>query len=190
MTKHSERLRWWSDGRRRTSSTSTTSSQLTSSMKRLTDNDIVMRARSSWEVSIQILKHYHRGNDKIINHQQMLLSAFNETKAKVYLNFLYIWGQDSKSHWILQSDNTWSGWVSISSIFIFDMEKKLNMVEPSTLERFSTVVRVSGEQKNGNIKSGGTNGKNGQRQVHVQTSSGELVAGEYCFNTCRSRPEF
>ena len=42
------------------------------------------------------------------------------------------------------------------------------MVELSTLERFSTVE--NGKQ-NGKIKSGGTNGKDGQRQIHVQTSS-------------------
>ena len=40
----------------------------------------------------------------------------------------------------------------------------------------------SGNQKNGKIKSGGTNGKNGQRQIHVQTSSGKPVAGEYGFD--------
>ena len=48
----------------------------------------------------------------------------------------------------------------------------------------------SGERKNGKIKSGGTNGKKGQRQIHVETSSGKPVAGEHCFDCCQSRTEF
>ena len=50
--------------------------------------------------------------------------------------------------------------------------------------------RESGNQKNGKINSGGTNGKNGQRQNHVQTSSEKPVGGEYCFDCCQGRPEF
>ena len=38
--------------------------------------------------------------------------------------------------------------------------------------------------KSGKIKSGGTNGKSGQRQIHVQIGSGKLVAGEYCVDCC------
>ena len=44
--------------------------------------------------------------------------------------------------------------------------------------------------KSGKIKSGGTNGKSGQRQIHVQIGSGKLVAGEYCVDCCQSRLEF
>ena len=36
---------------------------------------------------IPILKQDQWVNKKIVDHQQMLLSAFNETRAKVYLNF-------------------------------------------------------------------------------------------------------
>ena len=43
---------------------------------------------------------------------------------------------------------------------------------------------------NGKIKSGGTSGKNGQRQIHGQTGSGKLVAGEYCLDCCQNRHEF
>ena len=48
----------------------------------------------------------------IINHQQMLLSAFNKLKAKEYLRFLHICGQDKITHWIPQSNNTQNGRVS------------------------------------------------------------------------------
>ena len=66
-------------GQRRGSSTSTTSSRLTSVIKHLTDSD--------YGALIPMNKQDHCVNDKIINHQQMLLSAFNEPKAKVYLIF-------------------------------------------------------------------------------------------------------
>ena len=125
MTKHTEHLRRWCDGRRRTSSTSTTSPRLTSSTKRLTDNDIVMRARSSWDVSIPILKQDHRVNEKLKDHKQMLLSASNETKAKVYLKSRYTWEEDTldpsvqqhlewlsfnwPQHFSSSSSSTWTG---------------------------------------------------------------------------------
>ena len=48
----------------------------------------------------------------LFNHQQILLSAFNELKAKEYLRFRCICEQDIITHWITQPNNTWSGWVS------------------------------------------------------------------------------
>ena len=46
------------------------------------------------------------------NKPQMILSAFNELKAKEYLGFQCICGQDKITHWIPQSNNTWNGWVT------------------------------------------------------------------------------
>ena len=63
-------------------STSTTSPRLTSVMMHLTDSDYDRKAQSTWEASIPINKQDHSVNDLIINHQQMLLLAFNELKAK------------------------------------------------------------------------------------------------------------
>ena len=54
----------------------------------------------SREASIPINKKDCCVNDLITNHQQMLLSAFNELKAKEYLIFQCICGQDRKTHWI------------------------------------------------------------------------------------------
>ena len=62
-------------------------------------------------------------------------------------------------------------------IFFFDMDRKLNMVELPTLERFST--GESGNQKSGKTIGGWKNCKNGQRQIHVQTSARKPVADEF-----------
>ena len=91
---------------RRGSSTSPTSPRLTSIMQHLTDSDYDMKARSTWEALIPINKQDHCVNDKIVNHQQMLLSAFNELRAKVYLIFRCTWGRDKLTRWIPQSNNT------------------------------------------------------------------------------------
>ena len=73
-------------------------------------------------------------------------------------------------------------------VFIFDMDRKTDMVELSTMGKSQS--GESGNQKKVKIKSGVTNGKNRQRQLHVQTCTGKLVAGEYCFDCCHSRPKF
>ena len=51
-----------------------------------TNSDYDMKTPSTWEASIPINKQ-DRVNDLKINHQQMLLSAFNELDAKEYLRF-------------------------------------------------------------------------------------------------------
>ena len=48
----------------------------------------------------------------IVNHQQMLLSAFNELKAKGISHVPMHLRTRQKTHWIQQSNNTWIGWVS------------------------------------------------------------------------------
>ena len=55
-------------------------------------------------------------------------------------------------------------------ILFFVMVTKLDMVEFSTLGKFSTVAR--------------------QQTIHVHTSISKLMADEYCCNCCPSCPEF
>ena len=65
--------------------------------------------QSTWEASSPINKKDHCVNDQIFNHQQMLLSVFNELKAKEYRRFQCICGQDRIKHWIPQSNNIKNG---------------------------------------------------------------------------------
>ena len=69
-------------------------------------------------------------------------------------------------------------------ILFFVMVTKLDMVEFSTLK-----ILNSGESGN-QTKSGGRNGKHRQQTIHVHSSTRKLVADEYCFNCCQSRPGF
>ena len=93
-TKYTESLNWYTVGLKSGSSTSTTSPRLTSVMMHLTDSDYDVKAPSTWEASIPIYKQDHCVNDLTFNHQQILLSAFNELKAKEYLRFRCICEQD------------------------------------------------------------------------------------------------
>ena len=93
-------LNWYTVGLKSGSSTSTTSQRLTSVMTHLADRDYDMKAQSIWEASNPINKQDHCVNDLIIIDQKILLSAFNELKAKEYLIFHCTCGQDRITHWI------------------------------------------------------------------------------------------
>ena len=101
-----ELLNWRTVGLRRGPSTSTTSPRSTSVRKHPADSDYAMKAYPTREVLIPINKQDHCVNDQIINHQQTLLSAFNELKAKLYLMFRRICEQDKITQCIPQSNNT------------------------------------------------------------------------------------
>ena len=68
----------------------------------------------------------------LFNHQQILLSAFNELKAKEYLRFRCICEQDIITHWIPQSNNAWSGWVSTGR----RISRRLQNRKPNVVEFF------------------------------------------------------
>ena len=65
----------------------------------LTDSDYDMKAaQSSRKASIPVNKQDHCVNDQILNHQRMLLSAFNELKAKEYLRIpMHLWTRQNNT---------------------------------------------------------------------------------------------
>ena len=114
-----------------------------------------------------------------------VLVCLNETKAKMYFKFpLHLrTRQHNTSNPTVQQHSEWLSfnWQQhvFLFIFIFDMDRKSNVVELSTQEN-SQPWRVW-QPEEWQDQKWWENGKDRQRQVHEQTISGQLVTGENCF---------
>ena len=141
-------------------------------MMHLTDSDYDMKAQSAWEASIPINKQDHCVNDLIIKHQQMLLSAFNELKAKKYLRFQCFCAQDLITHWIPQSNNTKNGWVSTGR----RISRHLLPQHGQEAQRGGVLHLGTINGKNGTLKGGkpknGTSDNNDNARVTLKLASG------------------
>ena len=141
-TKHAERLRWRSDGRRRTSGTSTTSPRLTSVMSHLTDIDIVVKVRTSWVASIPILKQdhcVHENNIYIYIYIMSRCSCQPSARPRQRCTSNSVTLEDKTAQHIGSCSPTTLGVVEFQLvaaflvIFIFHVDWQFNMVELSTL---------------------------------------------------------